>query len=129
MSLDDVFEPRWSAVDLFTDRVTESIAFSEAVLAHLSNVLEGRALLSRQIRDNVLTFYGVGGIGKTELSHRLERWLRGDVPAGTDWPEPLRLDHKVRTARLDFHGSISTCATRSSTRSATPSRTPDATWL
>lgn len=105
MSLDDVFEPGWSAMDLFTDRVSESTAFSEAVLVHLSHVVEGRAVLSRPARDNVLSFYGVGGIGKTELSQRLERWLGGDVPSGTDWPEPPRLDHSVRTARLDFHGS------------------------
>ncbi|MEH0935829.1 hypothetical protein [Micromonospora psammae] len=105
MSLDDVFEPGWSAVDLFTDRLPESAAFSAAVLGHLSNVLDGRAVLDRPTRNNVLTFYGVGGIGKTELSHRLERWLGGEVPGGTDWPEPLRLDHQVRSARLDFHGS------------------------
>lgn len=105
MDLDDVFEPSWSAVDLFTDRVTESAAFTAAVQAHLSNVLEERAVLSRPARDNVLTFYGVGGVGKTELSHRLERWLHGEAPTGTAWPEPLRLDHEIRTARLDFHGS------------------------
>ncbi|GGN71352.1 ATP/GTP-binding protein [Actinoplanes lobatus] len=105
MSLDDVFEPGWSAVDLFTDRVPESEAFAAATLIHLANVLEGRAVLERPARDNVLTYYGVGGIGKTELSQRLERWLHGEVPAGTGWPEPPRLDHAVRTARLDFHGS------------------------
>ncbi|WP_433393394.1 hypothetical protein [Micromonospora sp. KLBMP9576] len=105
MSLDDVFEPGWSALDLFADRVPESTAFSVAVLSHLSNVLDGRAVLRRPVRNNVLTFYGVGGIGKTELSHRLERWLAGEAAGGTDWPEPLRFDHQVRCARLDFHGS------------------------
>jgi tetratricopeptide (TPR) repeat protein len=105
VSLDDIFDPGWSAVDLFTDRIPESTSFSVAAVNHLSDVLADRATLLRTARTNVLAFYGVGGIGKTELSHRLERWMHGEVPENTDWPDPLRLDHQVRTARLDLHGS------------------------
>ncbi|GAA1639226.1 hypothetical protein J3R03_005894 [Actinoplanes couchii] len=53
----------------------------------------------------MLAFSGVDGIGRTELSLRLERRLRGESPTGTDRPGPPRLDHAVPAVRLDQHGS------------------------
>lgn len=67
-----------AAQQVFTDRIDEMEAFRRAVddferrreLAVVSPVID-RA----EGRRNVLTFYGVGGIGKTTLSHELERRL------------------------------------------------------
>ncbi|WP_327004634.1 hypothetical protein OHA72_58035 [Dactylosporangium sp. NBC_01737] len=105
MTLDRLFDRRFTAVDLFTDRVPENEAFHDAVLRHLERVVDGTAVLDEPVRRNVLTFYGIGGVGKTELSRRLERWLHGELPPDTDWGAPPALDHPVCTARIDFHGS------------------------
>ncbi|KXK63069.1 hypothetical protein AWW66_05350 [Micromonospora rosaria] len=104
MTLDNIFEPDFRAVDLFTGRVAESAAFSSAVLHHLECVIDGTATLAELSRRNVLSFYGVGGIGKTELSQRLQRWILGEAFPGSGWGEPLQLDHPVRTSRFDLHG-------------------------
>lgn len=103
--LDRIFDPHYAAVDLFTDRVPENTAFSNAVLGHLERLLEGTAVAGNPVRRNVLTYYGIGGIGKTVLSKRLERWLLGELPPATEWGVPPAFDQAVRTARIDFHGS------------------------
>ncbi len=53
--------------------------------------------------NNVLTFYGMGGQGKTALSHRLEHWVTGRLPADDEWGRPPRLPLPVLTARWDLH--------------------------
>ncbi|MER7889742.1 hypothetical protein ABTX15_07970 [Micromonospora sp. NPDC094482] len=93
------------AADLFTDRVAENIAFEGAVLRHLERLVDGKAVLGNPARDNVLVYYGVGGIGKTTLSRRLERWIRGDLPSDEHWGPPPSFDQHLRTVRVDFHGS------------------------
>ena len=75
---DRVFDPAYSAADLFTDRGAEHEALERALVRHADHVLAGTATLSDAARRNVLTFYGIGGIGKTELSRRLERWVLGE---------------------------------------------------
>ena len=85
---DRIFEPQYSAVDLFTDRLSESEIFASSLLRHLERMTEGSASLSWP-RHNVLTFYGIGGIGKTELSRRLQRWLTGEHSDSSHWgPAP-----------------------------------------
>jgi hypothetical protein len=101
---DRIFESNYSAVDLFTDRRSESAVFADSLMRHLERMADGAASLA-QPRQNVLTFYGMGGIGKTELSHRLERWLAGELIDLRDWDAPPRLDQEVVTVRFDFHGS------------------------
>lgn len=101
---DRIFEPQYRAVDLFTDRLHESEVFTNSLLRHVERVADGAAAFS-QPRRNVLSFYGVGGIGKTELSRRLEQWVSGELDEQGEWGAPLRLDQEIITVRFDFHGS------------------------
>ncbi|MBB5938725.1 hypothetical protein [Streptomyces zagrosensis] len=65
-----------AAQQVFTNRTNEMTAFARS-LADLHQSLDEAAISPvadrAQGRRNVLTFYGVGGIGKTTLSHELER--------------------------------------------------------
>lgn len=81
---DRIFDPEYSATDLFTDRAAEYEVFERALARHADHVLAGEATLDAAVRRNVMAFYGVGGIGKTELSRRLARTL-GARRAGPAW--------------------------------------------
>lgn len=105
MDLSRIFEPGYRAVDLFTDRVTECESLTKALLHHVGRLIDGNATLASTERHNVLAYCGVGGVGKTELSYRLERWLNGDLPDDTEWGAPPRFDQHMHTIRVDFHGS------------------------
>lgn len=102
--LDRIFDPAYSATDLFTDRVTEHSAFKEALRRHYSDIASGRARLGDRERNNVLTYYGLGGIGKTSLSRRLERWALGQLGSSGEWGAPPSFERPARTVRVDFHG-------------------------
>jgi tetratricopeptide (TPR) repeat protein len=101
---DRIFEPQYSAIDLFTDRLSESEIFAASLFQHVDRMAEGTASLSRP-RQNVLTFYGLGGIGKTELSRRLQSWVDGELSEPDNWGPAPRLDQQLKTVRIDFHGS------------------------
>ncbi|MFF0659520.1 hypothetical protein [Micromonospora tulbaghiae] len=94
-----------AATDLFTDRVAENVAFEGAVLHHLERLMGQTAVLANPARDNVLVYYGVGGIGKTTLSRRLERWIRGELSSDEHWGPSPTFDQQLQTVRVDFHGS------------------------
>lgn len=102
---DHIFDPQYSAVDLFTNRIAEHTAFADALRSQLDGVRAGSAVLGQPERRNVLVFYGIGGIGKTELSRRLERWAAMELADPGDWGPPPEFERPVRTARVDFHGS------------------------
>lgn len=91
---------------LFVDRVTESSAFRAALAQHRTRM--DQDLIETESLTNVLTFYGEGGVGKTELSKRLAAWLTGDVEAGSDWgrsPETA-VDAIVRWDLNDSMGNL-----------------------
>ncbi|MFF1902816.1 tetratricopeptide repeat protein [Kitasatospora sp. NPDC058218] len=74
-----------TAQQVFTNRVDEVAAFNRSVegLRRTLDEAEVSPVVDRaQGRRNVLTLYGVGGIGKTTLSHELERRLLADATAG-----------------------------------------------
>ncbi|MFH8470313.1 hypothetical protein [Streptomyces sp. NPDC017991] len=101
---DRIFDPQYyTATELFTNRVDEHTAFTTSLLQHLAGVRDGTATLRQTARRNVITFFGVGGIGKTELSRRLEAWCAGDLTEPRDWTQ-LPPDHSLSTIRIDFHG-------------------------
>ena len=90
------------AGELFTDRESESQAFA-AALARFRRYVDRDDEVG-VARHNLLTFYGVGGIGKTAVSERLEAWVNHDLPLENDWgPPPVtKVD---ATTRIDLHGS------------------------
>jgi hypothetical protein len=108
--IDHIFDPSFTATDLFTNRDTELAAFEASLMTHLQRVVDGEAVLATAQRRNVLTYYGIGGIGKTELSKRLERWVRGELPDSCEWGPAPAFDQPVRTVRFDFHGSTAVSA-------------------
>ncbi|MFE4973284.1 hypothetical protein ACFRAR_14355 [Kitasatospora sp. NPDC056651] len=74
-----------TAQQVFTNRVDEVAAFERSVesLARTLDEAEVSPVMDRaQGRRNVLTLYGVGGIGKSTLSQELERRLLADAAAG-----------------------------------------------
>ncbi len=73
-----------AAQQVFTDRVNEVAAFRRSLteLHRRLDTAEISPVADRaQGRRNVLAFYGVGGIGKTTLSHELERVFHADAEA------------------------------------------------
>ncbi|WP_327682224.1 tetratricopeptide repeat protein [Kitasatospora sp. NBC_00458] len=85
-----------TAQQVFTNRVDEVAAFGRSVDAFhraLDEAGVSPVVDRAQGRRNVLTFYGVGGIGKTTLSHELERRLLADTQAeGRDDVATVRID-------------------------------------
>ena len=85
--------------DLFTDRLPESVAYALSLDAH-------RAYMDSDVDEpaarNLLVFYGVGGIGKTTLSERLERWGSGDLAPSDPWG-PAPATAVAATCRVDLH--------------------------
>ncbi|MGP3978989.1 ATP/GTP-binding protein [Streptomyces sp. 8N114] len=53
-------------------------------------------------RTNVLVFHGVGGIGKTTLSRRLEAALADDGHRPAQWERPVRGDARLVPVRVDM---------------------------
>ncbi|MER7441270.1 hypothetical protein [Micromonospora avicenniae] len=90
------------AGELFTDRETESQAF-KSTLASFRRLLDQDGEVGTE-RRNVVTFHGLGGIGKTALSERLEAWVKRDLPIVNGWgpPPATKVDAIVR---IDLHGS------------------------
>lgn len=89
------------AGDLFTDREQHSTAFA-ASLAEVRRQL--RRPPDPDSRRNVLVFYGVGGVGKTTLSERLEAWVHNDLPLINPWgPRPAT--RVAATVRVNLEGS------------------------
>ncbi|MER6395418.1 hypothetical protein ABT263_05035 [Kitasatospora sp. NPDC001603] len=85
-----------TAQQVFINRVDEVAAFGRSVdgFHRMLDESEVSPVVDRaQGRCNVLTFYGVGGIGKSTLSHELERRFLADAAAeGRDDVVTLRLD-------------------------------------
>ncbi|MCM3331399.1 hypothetical protein [Kocuria palustris] len=88
--------------ELFADRESESKAFKTALSSfrwYLDSIRK-----AGNDRHNVLTFYGLGGIGKTALSERLEAWVNQKLPLSDEWGLPPGTEVRA-TARIDLHGS------------------------
>jgi hypothetical protein len=90
------------AGELFTDRLTESQAFKVALAKFQQQIVRDHD--PGLVRKNVLTFYGLGGIGKTALSERLENWVKRSLPRDNDWGHPPATKVSA-TVRIDLHGS------------------------
>lgn len=93
---------RLSAEEVFINRISELQAFQLALpkfmqwkpARELSPVMD-----VTEPRTNVLTFYGIGGIGKTALSRHLEQDLLEKMPKDRS--------SSLATVRIDFEDSAS----------------------
>lgn len=86
----------------FSDRTGESRALAESLVNHMQRVRNNT--IDDLERHNVLTFYGIGGQGKTALSKRLESWVTGKLDR-SDWgPAPSILPPLV--VRWDLDGVV-----------------------
>ena len=89
------------AGDLFTDRINESTAFDRALAAHREYMDSVEDIPSAK---NIQVYYGVGGIGKSQLSERLQDWVEDQLPPTDVWgPKPSTVVDA--TARIDLHRS------------------------
>ncbi|WP_156432623.1 hypothetical protein [Mycobacterium sp. M26] len=113
MGIGDLFAPKLatvSAQDVFTDRMDEQEAFDAAVANHLADVaLLGSGGWSSQDLDrprrNVLSYYGVGGIGKSTLLDRLADRLEKAIRQPAHWGPPPQLSVAPIVVRFDMrHG-------------------------
>jgi len=98
---EDVSDAESAASFLFTDRVPESQALADSLSTHIRRVREDR--VTGVGEPNVLTFYGMGGVGKSQLSQRLEAWLTGGLPGDSEWGAPPPLAGPVLTVRWDLN--------------------------
>ncbi len=84
-----------SAQDIFTDRVSEQDAFYRSLAAWRASRPRHRCREDSPVENvNVLSYYGVGGVGKTRLSMHLQETFESRRYAGA----PKR----VRAIRIDF---------------------------
>ncbi|MFE3794010.1 phosphotransferase [Nocardia tengchongensis] len=95
-----------AAVDVFTNRHDEWSAVAESLVTHVNDQRDGHFRVDDFAcpRRNVLVFYGVGGIGKTTFSQRLETHLgvTGARGAETFWsPIPDQIG-RLLPARIDL---------------------------
>lgn len=81
-------------VSLFVDRLPERDALRVSLEQHLQQSAADYPPSS--MRNNVLTYYGFGGQGKSRLSRRLERWIAGRLPEDDRWGQPPRTAFTAR---------------------------------
>lgn len=108
---------RLESGEAFTDRHRQWEAVQAALTEHLAHLRDIAVEDLEAPRNNVVVFYGVGGIGKTTLSRTLEAVLADTTsrPArwgASSWPErptllPIRID-LARSAGTDFERIILT---------------------
>lgn len=87
---------------VFSDRLAHSELYAQALRRHRS-ALSATTAEPDLPRRNVITFHGMGGIGKTELMRRLERWTEGvDPEARRLWGSSPLDGRRVFTSRFDL---------------------------
>ena len=104
---DDSLKPAMDAgdtslTDAFADREPESEALASSV-AHQRAALLGERPVNGLGRTNVLVFYGGGGVGKSGLSQKLQRWVSGQAEELEHWGKWL--GGPVVPVRWDFNDS------------------------
>lgn len=81
----------------FKDRAEQAAAFTAA----LHSVVDARPVdLDQRARRNVMSFHGMGGMGKTELTRTLRDWATGEAPGLTEWGLPP-FEGTVRSFLID----------------------------
>ncbi|MFD3485008.1 ATP/GTP-binding protein [Streptomyces sp. NPDC058665] len=99
-----------AAAEAFTNRQTQWELVAAALGEHLRHTA-GPGFDAEDLeapRNNVLVFHGVGGIGKTTLSRKLEAALTGADERPAQWGEPAWSGKRIRPVRIDLARSAGT---------------------
>jgi hypothetical protein len=100
-------DPRMDVDEAFTNRAAQWQLVSAALTEHLRRVTApGFDVEDLEVpRDHITVFYGVGGIGKSTLSRRLEAALAGGEQRPAQWGEPPWAGARIVPVRIDLSRS------------------------
>ncbi|MGC4984649.1 ATP/GTP-binding protein [Streptomyces sp. DT193] len=98
------------AVEAFTNRQLQWELVAAALSEHLRLITEPPFDVEdlERPRHNVMVFHGVGGIGKTTLSRKLEAALAGADQRPAQWGEPAWSGQRILPLRIDLARSAGT---------------------
>ncbi len=98
------------AVEAFTNRQLQWELVAAALSEHLRRITESGFDVEdlERPRHNVMVFHGVGGIGKTTLSRKLEAALAGADQRPVQWGEPTWAGERILPVRIDLARSAGT---------------------
>ncbi|MEY2233327.1 ATP/GTP-binding protein [Streptomyces sp. BF23-19] len=96
--------------EAFTNRQAQWELVAAALAEHLRHVADPGFDVEdlERPRNNVIVFHGVGGIGKTTLSRKLEAALAGADQRPAQWGEPAWSGERILPVRIDLSRSAST---------------------
>ncbi|MCX5278204.1 ATP/GTP-binding protein [Streptomyces virginiae] len=99
-----------ATAEAFTNRQTQWELVAAALAEHLRHVADPGFDVEdlERPRNNVIVFHGVGGIGKTTLSRKLEAALAGADQRPAQWGEPAWSGERILPVRIDLSRSAST---------------------
>lgn len=99
-----------STAEAFTNRQFQWELVGAALAEHLRSTADP-AFDAEDLeapRDNLQVFHGVGGIGKTTLSRKLEAALAGAEHRPAQWGEPTWSSERILPVRIDLARSAGT---------------------
>ncbi|MEV6682696.1 ATP/GTP-binding protein [Streptomyces erythrochromogenes] len=99
-----------SATEAFTNRQRQWDLVASALQEHLRHVAGERFDVEdlESPRTNVIVFHGLGGVGKTTLSRKLEAALAASEQRPAQWGEPAWSRERILPVRIDLSRSVGT---------------------
>ncbi|MGW6857828.1 ATP/GTP-binding protein [Streptomyces xanthophaeus] len=99
-----------AAAEAFTNRQTQWELVAAALAEHLRCLADPGFDVEdlERPRNNIIVFHGVGGIGKTTLSRKLEAALTSADHRPAQWGEPTWAGERILPVRIDLSRSAST---------------------
>ncbi|NUK53388.1 ATP/GTP-binding protein, partial [Streptomyces lunaelactis] len=99
-----------ATAEAFTNRQLQWELIAAALAEHLRHTTD-RGFDVEDLeapRNNLIVFHGVGGIGKTTLSRKLENALAGAEHRPAQWGEPTWSGERILPVRIDLARSANT---------------------
>ncbi|WP_319700999.1 hypothetical protein [Streptomyces sp. ME19-01-6] len=99
-----------TAAEAFTNRGLQWDLVAATLAEHLRHIADPAFSVEdfEAPRDNVIVFHGVGGIGKTTFSRKLEATLAGAEHRPAQWGEPAWSSERFLPIRIDLARSAGT---------------------
>ncbi|MDI3390041.1 ATP/GTP-binding protein [Streptomyces sp. B-S-A8] len=96
-----------TSTEAFTNRQAQWESVTTALADHLRRIAEPGFTVEdfEAARNNVVVFYGIGGIGKTTLSRKLEASLTDPAQRPSQWGEPSWEGQRLVPVRIDLSRS------------------------